>query len=356
MLNDKGMTEPTQVSKIPFFFVVGRARSGTTLLRCIFDAHPQIVFPLECAFMIHLRSKYGKIQIWDEKHLTAFYNDLLTYPKFHLWTIDHEKLLSDLLLLKGKQSYSTICKTVYYNFSSLFPKDEIRLLGDKNPSYSLYIKPLISLFPEARFIHITRDYRDNIISMIRARFETKIYSSLAYRWKFVNRQIIRQKNRFPERFYTLRYEDMVSNPGLYLKQICAFLGIDFSPAMLDYREKLDELLAIYPLDLINLHHKSLLKPINADKLNEWKQVLTPKEIKICDTVMGNFAEENGYERMYKKRNFFVYLSCLPGMFYGRLLFFFMRLIHKMPLGVQMKIINLLASIFKHDWKRFKKKQ
>ncbi|NVO01942.1 MAG: sulfotransferase [Bacteroidetes bacterium] len=343
------------IDTIPFFFIVGRARSGTTLLRCLLDAHPEINIPLECAFIVHLSSKYGKKTNWDEESILSFYQDLQQYPKFHFWTIDKEKLKKDLLNSVGKNSYSNICKVVYFNFKSFFPKSEIKLLGDKNPSYSFHTKKLLKLFPDARFIHITRDYRDNIISMINAKFEAKIFSSLAFRWKFSNKAVIKQKKLTPERFYTLRYEDLVEKPESYIKDICQFLKIDFIPEMMDYHSKLEELKKIYPAELINRHHKSLFQPINADKIYSWKKLLTEKQIKICDNVVGSFAEELGYERRYK-RSFFMYMSCLPGMFYGRLLPFAMGIINKLPLNLRMKFINGLAIIFKHDWKMFQKSE
>ena len=347
------MNSSDKINSIPFFFVIGRARSGTTLLRCIFDAHPQINFPLECSFIIHLYGKYGKLNFWDEEKIKSFYHDVISYPKFNFWIIDKNRLLEMLMSMKGKNTYSVMCKAVYMNFNSFYQKNDIRLLGDKNPSYSLYTKKLMKLFPEARFIHIIRDYRSNIISMIRAGFEAAIYSSLAYRWMFVNKQVEKQKKHFPQKFYTLRYEDFVSDPEISLKKMCDFLGIGFSNEMLNYRAKLEEMLAIYPKELIYLHHKSLLNPINADNIDSWKNILTPHQIKIADNVSGKFAEKYGYERMYKKSNFFFQLYCLPGMFYGRLLYFFMGLIHGLPLKFQMKIMELLAKIFKHDWKIFK---
>ncbi len=348
------MSEHDKIINIPFFFVIGRARSGTTLLRCIFDAHPQIIFPLECAYIVHLHRKYGKVKFWDEENITSFYHDVIKYPKFNLWTIDHKRLLEYLMLQKGENTYSTMCKTVYFSFDSLFQKTEIRLLGDKNPSYSRQTKKLTVLFPEARFIHLVRDYRSNIISMIQAGFETAIYSSLAYRWKFVNMQVEKQKKTHPGRFYTLRYEDFVRQPERYLKEMCLFLGLEYSPEMMHYRDKMDEMLAIYPKELIYLHHKSLLNPINADNIDAWKNILTERQIKTADAVAGKFAENYGYIRMFKKQNFLFRLSCLPGMIYGRLLYTFMAVVHSLPLNLQMKIMALLAKIFRHDWKRFRK--
>ncbi len=343
-----------ETKRLPFFFIVGRARSGTTLLRCLLDAHPEINIPLECAFVFHMEPKYGKITEWNEQQLISFYHDLVKYPKFHFWSVDKEKLKADLLNCKGNNTYSDICEVVYLNFNSVFPKTDIKLIGDKNPSYSYHIKKLMQLFPEARFIHITRDYRNNIISIINARFETEIYSSLAYRWKYNNLQINKQKNKHPERFYTLRYENLVSQPQFFMKEICHFLDLEFVDEMMNYRSKLDEMLTIYPAELIKLHHKSLLKPINTDNIDDWKHKLTPRKIKICDTVIGSFAEKSGYERMYKKRNLWLYIFCLPGIFYGRLLYVFMNIVNNLPLSLQLKIVHMLARIFNHDWKRFGK--
>ncbi len=36
-----------KVKSLPFFFIIGRPRSGTTLLRTLFDVHPNVIIPLE---------------------------------------------------------------------------------------------------------------------------------------------------------------------------------------------------------------------------------------------------------------------------------------------------------------------
>jgi hypothetical protein len=340
----------------PIFFIVGRPRSGTTLLRCLLDAHPKINIPLECAFAIQLAPKYGKYNYWDEKKLRSFYNDLLEFPMFHFWIVDSEKLKTDLLSCVGAYSYSVICKFVYLNYKSFFEKDEIQLIGDKNPSYSLYTDKLIELFPEAKFIHITRDYRDNAISMIRAKFESPVYSSLAYRWKYFNQKIDKQKNLTPNRFYTIKYEDLVTDPVHYSKEICDFLGVEFSENMIHYREKINDMLAIYPSELINKYHKSLLNPINNEKNYNWKKTMTAGQVKTCDMVLGSYAEKCGYERQYKKYDPLFYISCIPGMIFGHLIFVFIGILQSLPWNFQMKIVNTLASIFGHHWKKYRRNQ
>jgi hypothetical protein len=341
---------------IPFFFIIGRARSGTTLLRCLMDAHPQLNIPLECEFIIYLQPRYGKIKTWDEKDILAFYSDLIDFPKFDFWVVDQEKLKKDLLNCVGENSYERICRVVYLNYQSFFEKNELKMIGDKNPNYCLQTINLEKLFPEARFIHITRDYRAHIASMVRAKFESPIYSSLAFRWKFMNKAVDNHKKSNPAKFYTLRYEDLVSNPEKYLREICVFLGIDFSFEMLNYHSKLDQMLAIYPTDLIHLYHKSLLKPINAENLNAWQNELTRDQIKTCDIVVGSYAEECGYERVYKKRNLIYYTSCIPGIIFGRLYYVLLNLLDKIPLNLKRKILGLLAIIFQQDRTKYKRKE
>ena len=46
------------------------------------------------------------------------------------------------------------------------------------------------------------------------------------------------RRRFPElAWLDLRYEDLTTNPELILAKVCSFLGLEFEPAMLRYREQ-----------------------------------------------------------------------------------------------------------------------
>ena len=88
-----------QLNRIPFFFVVGRPRSGTTLLRTLFDAHPNVSFPPECQFIVNLYPKYGKIIDWEEKQILSFYHDLIEQWLFDTWNMDLDKLKKNFTIL-----------------------------------------------------------------------------------------------------------------------------------------------------------------------------------------------------------------------------------------------------------------
>ncbi|PIY34553.1 MAG: hypothetical protein COZ08_01280, partial [Bacteroidetes bacterium CG_4_10_14_3_um_filter_42_6] len=65
-------------------------------------------------------------------------------------------LRHNLLELEGENLYGNICKAVYAVYPSLYPKENILLFGDKNPGYTIYTNRLLKIFPNSKFIHITR--------------------------------------------------------------------------------------------------------------------------------------------------------------------------------------------------------
>ncbi len=346
-----------KVKSLPFFFIIGRPRSGTTLLRTLFDAHPEVIIPLESPLIIDLYNKYGKVKIWDKKKLLSFYQDVQNQRKFESWTIDKDRLKDDIFACEGETSFQLLCKIVYYNYISFFDKKDIKLLGDKNPVYSLYsfyTKRLIKIFPEAKFIHITRDYRDNILSIQKVDFEAPILPLLAYRWKYSTKQIKKVKDKHPESFYTIKYEDMVKNPGRHIEKLCNFLGIEYTSSVLEFRRKKDEILKVYSKEQVEEYHKNLFSPINTTKINLWKKQMSERDIKIADMVVGKYAELSGYSRKYKKLNILIYLLILPAIIYGRLWYLLIKFfIDKLPYKTRLRIIKkepVLAKLYRKLFK------
>lgn len=220
-----------ELSNTPFFFIVGRPRSGTTLLRTLFDAHPNVNFPPECQFIVNLYPKYGKKTDWTEKDILAFYNDLLTQWLFDTWTTDNNKLKEALLSRKGHNSYGTICKEVYLQYNSLFEKKKLLFIGDKNPGYAIYTKLLLKIFPEAKFIHIIRDYRDNFVSIKNVDFELPIPSLVVQKWKYFFKKFNKDSLVNPDAYCVLKYEDLAKDPETQLHRLCKFIGIEYKTSV-----------------------------------------------------------------------------------------------------------------------------
>lgn len=327
-----------EIKNIPIFFIVGRPRSGTTLLRTLFDAHPNVNIPPESQFIVNLFPKYGKKTNWTEKDILSFYKDLLNQWLFDTWTMDYNTLKKALLSCEGRNTYGTICKTVYKQYCSLFDKRELLLFGDKNPGYAIYSKLLLKIFPEAKFIHILRDYRDNFASIKNVDFELPVPSLVVQKWKYFFRKFNKDSTVKPDAFYVIKYEDLAKEPEIHMQKLCNFIGIDYNDSIFDFYKKKDEILKIYPPGYIHNYHSSLGHEINTSRIGIWKKQLSSRQVKLMDATAGKIAEQAGYEREYKKFNMWIWLYSIPGRLYAGLLYIATIIVDKFPYKPRMAIL------------------
>lgn len=338
----------TKAGEVPMFFILGRPRSGTTLLRTLFDAHPNCAVPLECAFIMNMSRKYEKVVNWTSDLLLEFHADVQKHVKFDRWAIDLDALKADLLRCQGNNTFQGICKVVYLNYPSHFPKENILWIGDKNPVYATYTPMMMRLFAEAKFIHLVRDPRDNIISLKNVDFEGPFSALLAYRWRHSARSLSKIKKKYPAKFYTIRYEDMVRQPQKYYREMCDFLNIPYNDTVFDFYKKQDEVLGRFNVENFLKYHKSLLSPINTDKVDLWKTQLPDRDIRITEWVCGRWIKYYGYGRRYKHPGFLAALRSLPWVLYGSGLYLLRDIIDRLPFKLKVAIKNrgpLLARTF-----------
>lgn len=198
-----------KISKVPIMFIMGKERSGTTLLQSMLNVHPNIVAPHESRIIIYMYSKYGKVKTWTEGILREFCDELYTETRFEqFWLINKDELLSILIRVKDELNYALIFKIIYSRFS---PGKDIKIIFDKNPVYYLFMHELQVIYPDAKYIHIVRDYRDNIISHRKAML-VKNVADLAYRWLIVNEYIEEAKKNHAETGLHLNMRTSLMNP------------------------------------------------------------------------------------------------------------------------------------------------
>ena len=110
---------------------------------------------------------------------------------------DRKRSVAIIIFLedKGDNTFQEMVRKVCLSYTSVFDKEEIQLIGDKNPAYSLFAGRIHKLFPEAKIIHITRDYRDNYLSLTKVNFEVPIVPLVIYRWKFAYKRMQKLKKK-----------------------------------------------------------------------------------------------------------------------------------------------------------------
>jgi hypothetical protein len=113
-----------------FVFIVGSPRSGTTILGEILDKHPQV------------SQWYEPYFVWDH---------------FFRLAADDERTAAD--------ATAKVREQIIRDFSRYRKKKGTAVLVDKSPRNSLKIPFILTIFPDARFIHLLRDGRDVTLSI-----------------------------------------------------------------------------------------------------------------------------------------------------------------------------------------------
>ncbi len=315
-----------KINNIPMVFIMGKERSGSTLLQTLLDGHPNIIAPPESEFIVLLYPRFGKIKKWTEQDIHNFIHELYKEPWMaKIWHIDRKHITLILLSIKDEANYATICKAVYFCMRN--GKQDILLISDKNPLYILFISTLLKIFPEAKFIHLVRDPRDNINSHLKS-FKVTNLRFLAFKWLAYAKLPEKVKTQMPERFYTLLYESLVETPEGSMKKLCDFLSISFDEKML--HNLFPERVKAYSnqqllMDRVEQIHSNLLMPINTSNIGKWKKDMSPENSKIIEKITGDFAA----------KTFHYQINSNPG-----------------PIGLVLQIKIVKSRIIYYSWQSF----
>jgi hypothetical protein len=283
------LKEIKSIGTTPMNFVLGKERSGTTLLQLMLNAHSNIVAPPESRFIILLYYRYGRTKLWTEKIITSLCDDLFKEGLFrNFWGIDKQELKQILLASKDALTFPLVCKLIFR--LSAPDKNEVHIYFDKNPLYYYFLPELNMLFPEAKYIHLVRDYRANLVSHRRV-FTVKRGTDIAYRWMKVNMLVEEAKKHSPEKYYTLKYESLVSEPEKKMQDVCLFLNLPFEPAMAESHQS-----GMYSKFNTNKEkgfrkvHEKVFQPINAALIDSWRGRIPQMELSAVEAIAGKFGE------------------------------------------------------------------
>lgn len=337
-----------QLFKSPgLFFILGSPRSGTTLLRTLFDAHPNVNIPLEYPLIPLLYPKYKNKKSFSQNDIRAFIDDLKKPIKFvfwdiNRWRIDWKQFEIDALA-QSEIDFASLCTLLNRSFKSCFNKEEIMMIGDKNPIYSEHALLLVKLYPDAKFIHLSRDPRGQIASLQRQHFGNRLTPANAFRWNHHQKLAWRCRNFVCSNLIDIKYEDFIAEPEETLMLLCQFIGIPYKREVFDYYQESQKYLSEYEGDQFIDALNSTLQPIDKNKAEEWKTILKPMDIRIIESLCRRRMKILGYRRVYKE-SFWPWLLMIPVWLHLSIQFMIRWPILLLPFNVRTKII-LRSSIF-----------
>jgi hypothetical protein len=276
----------------PPFFIIGAQRSGTTLLRLLLNAHPEIAIPEEGTFWMPLlrKCKDDISRRFSGSELKRCMEYLERNKQFQLWGIAPSEVFGQIQK-QGGCSLAEMMHELYKVHATQYDK---RLWGDKTPSFFRMISVLKGLFPDARFIHIIRDGRDVYLSWRQIDPSKRNIAVTALEWSYkVSRA--RKELSFVDRnnVLELKYEDLTNETADELKKICSFLQVDYDANMLNFWRTSRDFLG-------SSHSRLISKPITRISVNRWQRELTSKELNCFEYIAGSMLESLGYRLSQEK--------------------------------------------------------
>ena len=224
------------------FFILGHARSGTTLLMRLARLHPEV----HCNYQAHFFTRQPLLK------------SLVNSPEAEEWLARKSNRWN-----QGRDQSPLVLRAAA---DFIMERDAIkegkRIVGDKSPSSTIHgqaVRDMHSIYPDAKLVYIVRDGRDVLIS---ERFRNFVEES-----KFLSaedKRIIRDLRKdqtpftdgtrsiftetfirrvtagwvknlqetddeghklFGENYFSMRYEDLLNKPFFEVTKLWQFLGV-----------------------------------------------------------------------------------------------------------------------------------
>jgi hypothetical protein len=271
----------------PPLFVVGCGRSGSTLLRLMLDAHPDLAVPGESHFIPELRRRFPDPV--DPEVLTPA---LLRTPHFRHWKVAESSVWERVRAMEHP-SFAGVIEAAFLANADEQGKQR---WGDKTPIYVRSIPLLHSLWPDARFVHLIRDGRDVTLSYRSLHWGPDTVWAAAHKWRRDVTAGIRDGQPLgTDRYLEVRYEDLVADAKAALQAICTFAALPFDEAMLDPGAR-QEHPTLAPEEGRAFHARSQEEV--AAGARDWRTQMAPDEIRHFEAVAGGLLGDLGYERRF----------------------------------------------------------
>ena len=274
------------------FFIVGSGRSGSTLLRVILCAHSQVVIPPETYFIMPLLEQLPPGVPLTAAQVTAAQEIITGHYRWPDMGLPETEFTAAVTRLERPSLQDIL--NVIYDFH--LDQEGKTIWGDKTPPYVSIVPGLLSLYPDARIIHLVRDGRD----VAKSFQSTGWYGPLLYKntgeWKGAIRSIHDCQRNHPEiGIYEVRYEDLVLDTEETIHALCRHLDLAFEPGMLDWA---DGLATKIPEREAHIHRKLRRKP-QAKDVERWKHEMTRREILVTESYISHELESAGYALYFR---------------------------------------------------------
>lgn len=204
-------------------FVIGSPRSGSTMLQRMLDSHSEIFGTPEPHIITPLA------------HL-GYFETVEKAPYDHLRSVDSiREYVSNLP--RGEADYLDACRA-YTNvlYGRMLQTSNKKFFLDKTPAYALVLEFLAKLYPQAKYIVLTRHPAAIFCSYANSFFDGDFeaankFNPILNRYVPAIARFLREK---PVPMVHVIYEKLVQDPQSEMRGVFDFLGLPFEADAINY--------------------------------------------------------------------------------------------------------------------------
>jgi hypothetical protein len=296
-----GTFATSEAARPPFPVIVGCPRSGTSMLAVMLDAHPEIAFPPETAFVKHVVSLGGPSDLLRRTFVEIVTTDRAPDSNWTDLGLDRATFAGRMAAIEPFNVTAGL-RGLFDMYAAQHGK---RRAGEKTPDNTQVIPAIGALLPEAHFIHVIRDPRDTVLSWQKTWFApTRDPEALGRGWQqFVRAG--RQGGAAVAHYLETRYEDLVLRPERELRRICDFLALEYSAAMTDPSAQGAARLArlngrthrsgrVITREQRTEIHVNLARPPLPERVGVWRREMSEADRAAVERGAGALLHELGY--------------------------------------------------------------
>ena len=273
-------------------FIVGMARSGTTLLQSILNNHPNIAIPRETGFFYLLDEyqKNNKTTSFSKKEMNQFWGWYSEKRRFTYLGLEKNNIEKNFEVFKDSKNFKNVLDSVML---ANLKKNNKKRWGEKTPGHEKYLENIFELYPKAKVIFMIRDPRAIYASLNNVPWGKQFVSIIIKRW---NNSVRVYKNyKLDNRIKLINYEELVTNIEDIISELCEFIGEKFDPLMITDRDVKNNSKG---KSWIVKHEKEVARKVDNSSIEKWKKNLNKFEIATIE----NFSDKEVFAEFYNYSN------------------------------------------------------
>jgi hypothetical protein len=293
-------------------FVVGVARSGTTLARTVLQGSGQVAIAAETHFVGHVHGRRGVraefrrlgdltadatlLRIVDLIYSGELARRIGPQPYFR-WLVNAvDRARFEARLLQAERSDRGIFQLMLDLYAE---RKGMPRTGEKTPAHVRQVDTLLEWFPDARVVHMVRDPRAIYVSELRRRerdarflyrqlsrvpaaYASYVLVKTTILWADAADRDAGYSERHPGRYRRQRFEDLVQRPEDEIAGLFDFLGLELTQGALDQK-------------VVSVGFKAGEQGFDAGAATRWREQISPVPSRWLGLTLGSRMRRLGYD-------------------------------------------------------------